>query len=570
LAGYVFLCAYFDPSTSTGMVNGTLNMVIYFLSLVILFICALVIIWKGPKKWTYILGGSALWTLAGTICIPRLFEQTAASFMVFGIASLCIAALVLLFTGTMTWLRGIMLIIAAGFVMRIGYGMSMPVFVGGHDYGIGSTLENSDGHAAYIAFIVENHALPSIGDLPGQSLAQFYNPPLHHIICALVYIVQNHLGFSYLRYAESLQFLVATYSCLFLLVWYKLFRQLGLKKLGLLIPVLVLAFHPSGWIIGNCLNNDMLTWLLVSLCLLYLVKWYREPGIKNILIMAFSLGLAMMTKLSAVTVAPVIAVVFLYKIIKKDAAAPLQETWLDRFKRLIGQFAAFAVVSIPLGIWHSVRSLIKFGQPLGYVPALSQESAQYIGDIPFLKRLFYFDFNVLFSSPFVSWYEGGDYSVFGKILKTSLFIEWAATWEHSYGLILPYALTIVNYLLVAFSLAAIVYVVMKLRKRRAERGPFLMAALYFFILIGSQIIFAYQYPHQCTNDIRYILPCICIGLLFIGKMCQLTSANKRPKPGCGHGVVRISAPAAVTLVLSVLFSVCSMTIYILNAFNWTF
>jgi len=236
----------------------------------------------------------------------------------------------------------------------------------------------------------------------------------------------------------------------------------------------------------------------------------------------------------------------------------------------MGQFAAFAVVSIPLGIWYSIRNLIKFGQPLGYVPRLSQDSEQYLGDIPFLTRLFYLDGNVLLGSPVMIWNRGGEFNIFVRILKSSLFGETLWMTEYAHNLILLYALTIANYLLVAFSLAAIVYVVMKLRKRRAERGPFLMAALYFFILIGSQIIFAYQYPHQCTNDIRYILPCICIGLLFIGKMCQLTSANKRPKPGCAHGALRISAPAAVTLVLSVFFSVCSVSICIINAFDWIF
>ena len=129
----------------------------------------------------------------------------------------------------------------------------------------------------------------------------------------------------------------------------------------------VVAFHPSFIILAGSVNNDMLSVLFSLLSVLAAVRWYREPTLPRILCVALAVGLGMMTKLSVAMVAPAIAVLFAVKFFQSRA-----------FKRLIGQFAAFAAVCCPLGLWWGVRNLIRTDTPLTYVPDIGKSNIQYL------------------------------------------------------------------------------------------------------------------------------------------------------------------------------------------------
>lgn len=55
---------------------------------------------------------------------------------------------------------------------------------------------------------------------------------------------------------------------------------------------------------------------------------------------------------------------------------------------MLGQFAIFGVVCVPLGLWWQVYNFILYQMPLSYVPMLSLKDAQYIGDYSIWERLF--------------------------------------------------------------------------------------------------------------------------------------------------------------------------------------
>ena len=79
--------------------------------------------------------------------------------------------------------------------------------------------------------------------------------------------------------------------------------------------------------------------------------------------MAVIYGLGVMTKVSVGVIALFTAVVFvimLVKTVKTDA---------KQWKMLMLRYIVFGLISLPLGLWYSVRNYRMFGQPLGYVCA---------------------------------------------------------------------------------------------------------------------------------------------------------------------------------------------------------
>lgn len=551
IAIMLFLLIYFNPSTSTEMVNNSVNFMLRAISAATLAPALIYCIRLGFRSKQFVCLAAAFFVFWGTFFI-ELFDTTASGFMLFGLIVAAIIATFYYLTDRMDTYKAVILIIAAGCIMRIGCGMAVPTGLDLHDYVFADDFSESFGHAKYIGYIAENLSLPQ------DYLSQNYHPPLHHIIGALFYSLTRLMGFNFLRFSESFQFVTGLYSCLTLIVWYKIFKKMGLRNKSLLVPLAILAFHPTGWIMGGCLNNDMLMWLLVSVCLLYLIKWQKRHTWKNVLIMAVSLGLAMMTKVSAVLIAPAIAFVFIHELyIALDSGSTKKGNTL---RGILLQCTGFGCISIPLGMWHPIRNLVLFGQGFGYVPSLSAQHSQYIGEVPFLNRLFVFTQN-LFDSPFVQW-DGKDFSFLGKVLKTALFGEtnWLTNFDE-YSL-LPGFLTIFNYALVIISLAAIVYV-LKIMHGRKGSILYIAAALYYLVLSASHIYFSFQYPFQCTNDIRYTMANIGIGLLFMGKMLMIRSCRREEFP-----VKNYKSPKIVPL--TVVFCSISVLIFVLDSFYRVF
>lgn len=539
--GLIFLCVCFDSSSSSGMVDGDINLILSVVAGGTSIVC--MILWiNGRRRGVFIGGAAALFVSTGTFLIPNTFSGTASAFMLFGVAVCLLIAVFSYAEKQLTVRRAAFLIIAVGCVMRIGVAMAIPANFATHDYLFGTDFASSSGHASYIGYIAENFALPD------SYSGQYYHPPLHHILGAVFYLLCTDLGFTFERFAESFQILTATYSCLMLVTWYKILSHFDLRKSALLASLSLIALHPTGWIMGANLNNDILMYLLVSVCILYLIKWYAEPTYKNIVIMAVTLGLAMMTKVSAVLVAPAILVVFLYKLLQERNLAG---------KSRFSQMVVFGCLSVPLGIWYPLRNLIKFGQSFGYVPLLPETYTQYLGNMSFARRTFGLSLD-LFESPFVQW-EGVDYNFFIKVQKTALFgeVQWLTDLD-PYG-IAAGLLTIVNYVLVAISLGSIIFVLVKM-PRGGKYVLFASMGVYYLSLTLSHFYFSYLYAFQCTNDIRYVAINICIGALFIGKMMALKGRRRALK--------KEHTPVVMPLIW--LFCCLSCMIFILDSFYRVF
>ena len=450
------------------------------------------------------------------VVVLVLFYQTtqqAVFVMVVGLAALAGMACYWVSVRSITPQRVILLLLAAGFVLRVGYILYTSAVVRQHDVWY---FGGQRGHAVYIEWFYNQLKLP---DFDPRRVWQFYHPPLHHVIAGMFLRLNVTLGMDYQRATESIQILTLFYASACTILCYKLLREVGIGRKAACIPMALLCFHPTLIIMSGSINNDILSITLQLAALLFAVRWYKKPSVRRILCIAVALGCSMMAKTSGGLAAVPIAFLFLYKLIEQRR----------RFWPMVGQFAVFGLVCVPLGLWWQVYNFVLYKMPISYVPMLSLQDEQYIGDYSIWERLFDPSLEQL-KSVFVafgdrtssSYYE---HNVFLGLLKTSMFGEFDLFQPRTIGNTFAVLLFYTNILVVAFSIFAMVWVL--LRKGTMDWQLKLFFALLYLTVLGSYVSFCIQYPHTCTQNFRYAVPTLFVGLTAIGLALEDWQAHPR-------------------------------------------
>ncbi len=429
--------------------------------------------------------------------------------------AVCIAAFFYLLAADKLTARNIILLLfAGGFIMRVSYILMMSAGMIQHDvYSLGEEA----GHAGYIEYLYANGHLP---DFDVRTIDQFYHPPVHHIIAALWMRIQTLIGIDYAEAYENIQILTLFYSTLCLILSYKIFKRLGLSGSGLSAATAVVAFCPTFYIMSGSLNNDILSITFMLGAVLNTLYWYKSRSMGRIVCIALCVGFGMITKLSVWMVAPAIAFVFIYVFFKN----------LKEFKKYIFQFSVFICICAPIGLFWSVRNFLRWHIPFTFVQRLSENSAQYIGNIPMTTRLFDFSaYQFADVAPQFSAYTGS-YNEFNPLIgffKTSVFDEGIAVRRFpkifGFSHLLFFAAVVLG--LVAFG--AMIYLIF-----RKSRTPDVIQKCFIFLLygviFGMYIGFCFDFPHVCTMNVRYGVPLIVIGALSVGYLVHdLFKSTKR-------------------------------------------
>lgn len=428
-------------------------------------------------------------------------------------------------SGGLTPQRVLILLMAAGFLLRLFYILYTPVTARQHDvwqfsYKPFAGFEDYR-HAEYIEYIATHLTLPEV-DPTAVGLSQLYHPPLHHLLCGLWLRLQWELGVPYATSYENLQLLTLFYSSATMVLTYRLLGALGISQKSATVGVALVAFHPTLILMSGSVNNDMLSLTLGLWAVERAVRWYRNPTFCNILWVALGVGLAMMTKLSAGLIAPAIALLFVWRWVTAYGT--------PRFIKLTGQFALFGVVCLPLALWWQVKNALLYRLPLTFVPALSQNSGQYVGDTPFLTRWLGVE-KGCWNQLFVAFQQQGaaynEYNPTLSLLKTALFGEFTLFDAHHPAYLLGMAAC---YALFAAQLGMIVLVVYALWKlvRRYYRSPLFWA----FLLLGVTVTvsyyrFCFAYPQTCTQNFRYALPLLWCGAGALAGLFQIGTKKER-------------------------------------------
>ncbi len=428
-----------------------------------------------------------------------------------GIVIAISAAIYLFSTRQMTTKKFIFLMLVLGFLIRLAYIMTITIYRKQHDAG---SIEEMDGHLGYIAYILNNASLP---DFDVREVYQFYHPPLHHIIAAIWVKIQSIMGISQDYVWENIQILTLFYSCCCMILSYKLFRKLGLDGNGLCAAMAVVIFCPTFIILSGSINNDILSVTFMLGALVNTLYWYESRSFKRIICIALCVGLGMMTKLSVWMVTPAIAFIFIYVFFKN----------LKDIKKYIAQFAAFLGICAPLGLWWGIRNLISHGVPITYVMELPETSQQYVGNISIARRLF--DFNPMqfenVGDQFTM-YDGkyNEYNPLVALFKTSCFDELFTVKNYpmvdGWDKLLFWSAVIVG--IVGF--IAMIYVFVNDKTMNVIHKIFI--GIIYGVIFISYYVFCIQFPHVCTENIRYAVPLIVIGGFFFGKAKNLLANSK--------------------------------------------
>ena len=448
------------------------------------------------------------------------------------------------FTKRLTAKRVLLLLLVAGYALRVGY----MLYTGAATRQQDTYTKNFDGHEAYAWTIF------STGKLPSSNVYQFYHPPLNAMVqaafmhfvswlCELLpfgeyvpsaflygkpdYIIDEMRWFLY----SSCQVLSVLYSlaaCVGMLKILKLFDFQG--KTRLLIAAFVVLF-PRNVQFSGMLNNDGLAFALAIFALYFALKWQKQgKGFADILLCALCVGLGMMTKLSSATVCLPIAGIFIFEFVdtikKRENALGFWDMALE--------YGVFLLVCAPLGLWFQIYAKVRFDQPFGYVFS-NLNHLLYTGDHSFFSRfILCFDFSEYFGSLWCRPFNG-NYYLFNYAVRSAIFGEFSYWQGESFAVLAVVA----AYAFCAVLFVALVYIFViwwKNRSRPRLLGDTLGGALdggrvalnvvslkdflFTFLLMQSQVLseiyFYIQMPYGCTMDFRYIMPMILAIALTLG------------------------------------------------------
>lgn len=384
-------------------------------------------------------------------------------------------------------------------ILRTIYIQQTPYNIRQHDLW---DLEHN-GCLKYIYTIFETGALPTTNN------TQFYHPPLHHMISAILLKIVNVFTTNQTIQFELLQVLPYLYSISLMFVVYKILKELKFKSLTKTLILTITALHPTYIILSGSINNDMLSIFLVHLAILLTIKWYKKTNLTNTILLAIITGAAVMAKTSGGIIAPSIATIFIWKVadefIKNKKYKPL-------IKKYTLTFAIFGLISLSIGLWYPIRNYIKFNQPILTIMD-PMDIKQYYGLIDFKDRIT--PSLSAIKSVYHDSYDNAE-NIYGAVIKTSMYGEYkfAKTGILHYLSLLS---VIINFFLgLIIPIIIIISLFISAKNEDKDLKWKTMLFILFIVNIITFLIMQKQLPYGCSEDFRYIVPTIFTSIALLG------------------------------------------------------
>lgn len=387
------------------------------------------------------------------------------------------------------------MILIIGCILRFMYAAQVSYNYSPHDLGRINTDDSitSYGHLAYIQYLYLHRGIPD------TYRGQFYQPPLFHLIGALV-LSLFHVTDNYETAFEALQMVNMFFANIGIIYGYCILNKIGKKDWVLVTGTAFLSFCPAFYIIGAELNNDCLATLFLIMALYYTLCWIEKQNIKNIIKIALCIGLGMLTKTNGALIAFSVGLIFLYMLVKN------RKEW----KMYLKQFSLFGIVCIPLGIGWNIYRLFKYNISLTYVPRLSEDNEQFIGNVSPWTRLDLPSVRQL-TSYRIDWSQPVEFSnIWGQTFLTMNFDEGILQINGQIDEVLAVVLLRISMLLSILLFSALLW---NLFSSKTDVSLKLLFPINFLIIYGNFINFAFGYPHICTMNFRYI---VIVQVLLIG------------------------------------------------------
>lgn len=358
--------------------------------------------------------------------------------------------------------------------------------------------------ARHINYIMH---LYTFGTLPATIIGQFYHPPLHHFLMSSWLKCMDLFSDSAEFKFESMQIVSAVYSVVILITLYKILKEINVENKYKIIPMLLFGFYPLYVYFSGSLNNDQLVTMLGMICLLYLMKWYNNPSIKNTIIIALTIGLGLMTKSSMYVMIIPAAYIFFKKLIELVNSD-------QKVGKLLWELLIFSVIASVLGFWFQVFNFTRGTFALGIIAP-------------------YETFNI------------SNEGVWARLGIPNLFIMSGVNiWNYliysslNFGLVLEHSIYVKVMVIIVLTLIldSIYFIVKNIRKEKILMVTFFSWWVFYFFL-------NIQMPYMCSMHSRYMLIPISIASIMIAKGMQ-EEKNKYLK-------VQVVISTIITSIMSV-------------------
>lgn len=447
--------------------------------------------------------------------------------------------------GKLTIEKAALLIMIAGFAMRIGYAFYSGANTRQHDvemYNNQGLNLNGTGHFSYTYIIYSTWSLPS------KIEWQFYHPPLWHSLVAIwMHIYSFFSGIKDVAILYNAGIIVSSFvGCITLYGLKKVVFEITNNNIVRFITLLLLAFHSQFFIVSGWMNNDGLSLLFTVFTIYYAIKFYKDDKWVTLILCALMIGLGMMSKFNVALICLPLAPLFIIK-------------FIDSFKNkttknVVVKYLTFIGIILPLGFWFIIKNVLLYGIESIGVPRMDP----YLTPMGVVKYNFWERFGLF--NPF-DWTnksiychvwptETGylDYNVWLYTAKCSIFGEYSY-WQ---GELYANTLLFLNIIMMGLTIAAIIFVYIKQRNNKDRILEHIML-LIFGVSIIAYIIFQIGYPVTCTQDFRYMTIILLPGIYFIAKAYQIIQDNS-------HIVCKIIKYSSLTLIL--LFVTMSMLTFV--------
>lgn len=394
-------------------------------------------------------------------------------------------------------------------VLHVWLSLTVGPGVSWHDIGTLADIAEggiNEGHFGYIQYLLTYRQLP---DFDPSTVWSYYNPPLYHIVCAvLIGLCMAVTGWAFVDCLHIATLVSCACVCATVVICWRMLRRIrAINGPVRLVIICLVAFHPTmSWLSFTGTNDAMAMMLAVLACERTLAWWELGPVPTDaeerrlwwrrcmavIVQIALALGLGMAAKVSAVLVAPGIAIVFL----ARAGEALRARTW----RSLVVPFVVFLAVSVPIGLAYPVHNLLAWDLPLTYVQYDDDMDA--IGeDASLWSRLGIpsaddFESLVLYESDIDC-----EDNVWAQALKTSLFDEYYVS-EEGAAAVAKRVLLVLGGLL-ALALAALGAYGCTSRDVPGALRAALAANVATILVFYAN--FCLTYLAECTMNFRYIV-----------------------------------------------------------------
>lgn len=407
------------------------------------------------------------------------------------------------------------IILFFGFLIRLIYVMNTSVYVRGHDVGNYTSLTDgliNNGHLGYIEYIAKFGHLP---DFDPFEVFAFYHPPLHHVIAAGVLRISVNLGATITEAFKNVQLLTCFYSALTMFFAYLILEKIAKKQWQIIIPLAMFCFHPSLIYMSASINNDMLATLLEMVAIYCAINWIQSNfKLIHLLLTGLFIGLGMCAKLTAGMLAFPVGLIMLMRLIEMAKQSKLG--------KCIWHYILFAIVTVPIGMWWTIRNWVLFRQTPG-VPTGDETDFKYVGNVPILEQFSIpknWGLDYPFHSPKASYCSNSWLIMF----RTAMFTE---MWPDPGVILLNIcrALFVGSVVLgIGCAILTIIVNIVEIVRGNKYIGAFFLCGYITFIL--SFIAFVIKYPFTCSSDFRYIATVLIYSSLSIVQACYVFKRRK--------------------------------------------